>query len=338
MSKPPSLQDVARAANLSPATVSRYLNGSLSLPLETSTRIDAAIAELGYRPNPHARSLSRGRSDTIGLVIPDIANPFFSRLAAAIEKYADEAGLGLMLCSSLNRPKRELDYIEQLRRNHVDGLLFATNHQDHGALAAAINAVPNIVLIDEDISGTHVPKVFSDNSLGGRLAARHLIDMGHRNLAYIGGPIDIMSAKERLAGFRDVAVARDARISAAFHGDYTSAHGRDAMIALLDRRTEITAVFAGSDEILLGMLDVMRERGIKAGQDLSLITFDDAGQLGFFDPPITAIRQSTDEIGRQSFEFLRARIAGETGNPVIRVSVELIVRQSIRCLTDQKAL
>jgi LacI family transcriptional regulator len=149
MSKPPSLQHVAKAAGLSPATVSRYLNGSLVLPKETAARIDAAIAALNYRPNPHARSLSRGKSDTIGLVIPDIANPFFARLAAAVEKYADAAGIALMLCSTLNRPERELDYVERLRRNYVDGLLFTTNHQDeNGALAAAINASANIVVMD----------------------------------------------------------------------------------------------------------------------------------------------------------------------------------------------
>ena len=159
MNKPPSLQHVAKAAKLSPATVSRYLNGSLTLPKETADRIDAAIATLNYRPNPHARSLSRGKSDTIGLVIPDIANPFFAKLAAAVEHYADAEGMALMLCSTLNRPERELDYLERLRRNYVDGLLFTTNHRDEqGTLAKAINSSANIVVMDEDVDDVAVPK------------------------------------------------------------------------------------------------------------------------------------------------------------------------------------
>jgi LacI family transcriptional regulator len=331
MAKPPSLQDVAKAAKLSPATVSRYLNGSLSLPAETADRINTAIARLKYRPNPHARSLSRGRSDTLGLVIPDIANPFFSRLAAAVESRADEKGLGLMLCSSLNRPERELDYIERLQRNFVDGLLIATNHLDDGKLAAAINEAPNIVLLDEDVPGANVPKVFSDNLQGGMLAARHIIDAGHRKLAFIGGPENIMSSRERASGFRDGADG-EAEIVAEMFGEYTIAFGRQAMADLLDRRADITAIFVAADEILFGMLDVLRERDIRIGQDLSVVTFDDAGPLAFFDPPVTAIRQSIEDIARQALDLLLSRLGGDTRDPVLRVPTELVERASVRRL------
>jgi LacI family transcriptional regulator len=333
MSKPPSLQHVAKAAGLSPATVSRYLNGSLVLPKETAARIDAAIAALNYRPNPHARSLSRGKSDTIGLVIPDIANPFFARLAAAVEKYADAAGIALMLCSTLNRPERELDYVERLRRNYVDGLLFTTNHQDeNGALAAAINASANIVVMDEDVDDAVVPKVFSDNIQGGALAARHLVEMGHRSLAHIGGPADIMSARERAQGFSEALAGSGAEIAAALYGAYTAEHGQKAMETLLDSDRGVTAVFAGSDEILYGMMQVLRDRSIRVGEEMSVITFDDAGRLELFDPPITAIRQSTDEIGRLGVETLMRRMSGDADLGTQRVPVELIIRASVKRL------
>lgn len=333
MTKPPSLQDVARAASLSPATVSRFLNGSLSLPPETAERINAAIAALNYRPNPHARSLSRGRSDTIGLVVPDVANPFFARLAAAVEHHAGQAGLGLMLCSSVNRQARELDYIERLRRNHVDGLLFTTNHQDeHQALRRAIDASRNIVVMDEDVEGTEVPKVFGDNMLGGRLAARHFIEAGHRKLAYVGGPRNIMTSRERALGFAGEATTHGGEMVAELFGHYTMDYGRMAMDLLVENHPEVTAVFIGADQVMYGMAQAARVRGIRLGEDLSIITYDDVGPLSLLDPPVTAIHQPVEEIGRIGFELLMARMAGDLSTPVTRLPVTLVERRSVKRL------
>ena len=285
MAAPPKLGDVAKAANLSAASVSRYLNGSLRLPPETARRIDTAVQSLGYRPHPHARSLSRGKTDTIGLLLPEIANPFFSQLAAAIEAAADARGLGVMLCSSLNRPEREVDYLARLRRNVVDGLLFATNHPDDGRLAQAVNEAPGVVLIDEDIEGTRVPKVFSDNHQGGRLAAEHFLGFGHAHLAYIGGPRNLMSPRERGEGFARTLREGGGGLVADYLGPYARQHGEAAARDLFDRHPEVTGVFVGSDEILMGLLSVMRERGLAVGTDLSVVTFDDAGPLDMFAPP-----------------------------------------------------
>jgi LacI family transcriptional regulator len=332
--KPPSLQDVANAAGLSPATVSRYLNGSLSLPPATSQRIDKAIKALDYKPNPHARRLSRGRSDTIGLVIPEIDNPFFAKLAAAAEREAEAAGLALTLFSSLNRRERELDYLEKLRRNFVDGLIFATNNKGSEELAAAINDLKNVVVIDEDIEGVTAPRVFSDNATGGALAARCFIEKGHRRFAFIGGPQDIMSTRERLAGFRDVIAQAQCRTSldACYFGSYSVEFGHAATARLLDEQPGVTALFVGADEILFGALEAMRGRGMTAGRDLSVITFDDAGPLAFFDPPITAVRQPIAEIGRTAVNSLRRLIEGEAVEPVTHLPVELVIRRSVRPL------
>ena len=328
MAGSPKLGDVAKAAKLSSAAVSRYLNGSLRLPPETARRIDTAVKTLGYRPHPHARSLSLGRSDTIGLLLPEIANPFFSRLAAAVEAAADARGLGVMLCASLNKPQREIDYLVHLRRNLVDGLLFATNHPDDGALSLAVNEAPGVVLIDEDIEGTDVPKVFCDNEQGGRLAAEHLLAFGHADLAYVGGPHGLMSARARCAGFAE-SVRRASRTVAVEHfGDYSREHGEAAARDILDHRPEVTAIFAGSDEILMGILSVLKERGRAVGSDMSLVTFDDVGPLDLLDPPITAIRQPVEEIGRIAVERI---IDALRGNPsgVDRLPVDLVVRASV---------
>lgn len=334
MSKPPSLQDVARAAKLSPATVSRYLNGSLSLPADTAERIDAAIAALNYRPNPHARSLSRGRSDTIGLVVPDVSNPFFARLAASVEHHAGQAGLGLMLCSSVNRQSRELDYIERLRRNHVDGLLFTTNHHDENhALARAIDASRNIVVMDEDVEGTDVPKVFCDNRQGGALAARHFLKAGHQRLAYVGGPRNIMTSHERARGFADEIAASGATLEGELFGHYTMDYGRQAMNEVLERFPDATAIFVGSDTVTYGMIEMAKSHGLRLGEDISIITYDDVGPLALFDPPVTAIHQPVDEIGRIGFELLRQRMDGAVPATKVILPVSLIERGSVKRLT-----
>ena len=327
----PNLGDVAKAAKVSSTTVSRYLNGSIKLPQDTTERIDAAVAALRYQPHPHARSLSRGRSDTIGLLLPDIANPFFARLAAAVEAAADAEGLGVMLCSTLNRPGREVDYLARLRRNLVDGLLFATNHPDDGTLAKAINESRGVVLLDEDVEGTTVSKVFSDNQQGGVLAAAHLLEAGHRKLAYVGGPSGLMSSLERGRGFG--AAVRDAGPDCAVvfeaFGDYSRAHGEATMRDILDRHPDATAVFAGSDEILIGLLTVLRERGLRVGPDMSVLTFDDAGPLALLDPPITAIRQPIDAIGVCALRLVAALSDGTAEHRVERLPVTLVARASV---------
>ena len=331
----PKLGDVAKAANLSSASVSRYLNGSLRLPPETALRIDTAVASLGYRPNHQARSLSRGKTDTIGLLLPEIANPFFSRLAAAVEVAADARGLGVMLCSSLNRPEREVDYLARLRRNVVDGLLFATNHVDDGTLARAVDTAPRVVLIDEDIVGTAVPKIFSDNEQGGRLAAAHLIGFGHTELAYIGGPRDLMSARERGMGFARTVREAGRHLVLERFGPYARVHGEDAARDLLDLYPEVTGVFVGSDEILMGVLTVLRERGLRVGEALSIVTFDDAAPLDMLDPPITAIRQPIAAMGALALD--RMFDGGGPGGPSVdRLAVELVSRASVSSPSQQK--
>lgn len=329
----PKLGDVAKAAGLAPATVSRFLNGGIELPEATAARIHSAIASLGYRPNPYARSLSRGRSDVIGLAIPDIQNPFFAKLASAIDVSAEGRGLGVLLCSTLNRSQRELDYVERLRRNFFDGLLFATNRPDTGVLAEAINeAAGNIVIVDEDVPGARVSKVFSDNVQGGELAGRHMIEAGHRNLAYIGGPPNLMSAVERGEGFRRAVreAGPDRAVKTVLLGDYSIEHGRAAMRTILGENPDVTGIFVGSDEILLGVLSVMRERALKVGRDVSVITFDDVGPLDLLDPPITAIRQPVAEIGQRAFELIVEAMSGSGVEPVCeRLPVELVVRSSV---------
>lgn len=300
------LKDVAAAAGVSVTTVSRMLNGSLDLPDETRKRIEAAIASLNYQPNPHARRLSRGRSDTIGLVVPDIANPFFATLVAAVEEEADARGLALSLYATLNRPGREMAYLSLLERNHVDGLIFITNHPDQGELAAIINRTGKVVVVDEDVPGATVPKLFCDNRQGGELAGRHLAGFGHRHVLYIGGPDVMLSTERRFIGFEAAMRAEhgERAIIDRSCGDYTIEFGRQAAQRFLEGKREATAIFASSDEIAIGVIEVLRAQGISIPEQISVIGFDDVGPLHLFAPPLTAIRQPVRGMGSRALSLL----------------------------------
>ncbi len=301
-----SLRDVAQAAGVSVTTVSRFLNGTLDLPDRTRTAVEAAILQLNYQPNPHARRLSRGRSDTIGLVIPDIATPFFATLVAAVEAEADRRGLGLTLHATLNRRERELSYLQAVRRNQVDGLIFVTNHPDDGTLAQAINVSGQVVVLDEDVAGTSVPKLFCDNEQGGYMAGRHLAEAGHRRSLFIGGVDAMLSGGRRFGGFQRAMTevwGADARIER-YEGEYSIGFGRSAAKRMLEARLDVTAVFATSDEITTGVLEVLNAAGIRVPQDLSLVGFDDVGPLHLFAPSVTAVRQPVRDLGIRALSLL----------------------------------
>lgn len=301
-----SLKDVAQAAGVSVTTVSRFLNGSLDLPARTRTAVEDAILKLNYLPNSHARRLSRGRSDTIGLVIPDIATPFFATLVAAVEAEADRRGLGVTLHATLNRRERELSYLQAVRRNQVDGLIFVTNHPDDGTLAAAINVGGQVVVLDEDVAGTSVPKLFCDNDQGGYLAGRHLAEAGHRQVLFLGGADAMLSGARRFAGFRRAMIevwGTDARVER-FEGDYSVEFGQRAAQRMLAANPVVTAAFTTSDEITIGVLEVLQAAGIRVPQDISIVGFDDIGPLHLFAPAVTAVRQPVRALGARALALL----------------------------------
>ena len=187
------------------------------------------------------------------------------------------------------------------------------------------------MLLDEDVAGAAVPKVLSDNRQGGRLAALHLIEAGHLRFAYLGGPPGLMSARERGSGFMEAIREAGAPRTcvAALHGDYSRRHGETATHAILDRHPDVTALFAGSDEILVGLVIALRERGLRIGADVSVVTFDDAAPLELLDPPVTAIRQPVEEMGRRAIDCV-IEAPTRTGAPrVERLPVSLVRRASV---------
>jgi LacI family transcriptional regulator len=324
-----NLKDVARHAEVSVATVSRYLNGSLELPAATRGRIDAAVTRLDYAPNPHARRLSLGRSDSIALILPDIANPFFSRLAAAIAARAEESGQMVTLNATANRPEQEAAAIDMGVRNMVDGLILVTDHAPSPDILRLLGRLSRVVILDEEVPAD-APRILCDNRQGGELAGQHLWAAGHRRIGYIGGRPDLPGTAARLEGLR---AGMNGIAPVSVYADvHAKASGRDLALRFLAHRAGETALFVGSDELCVGVLEAFHEHGIRVPSDISLISFDDVRSLHLFGPPITAITQPVEELGSSAVDLL---LQGDWEDPTIRahtirLPVHLTERASVR--------
>ena len=328
----PTITDVARSAGVSSATVSRYLNDTLNLPGDTASRIDMAVQKLRYRPNRIARGLKRGKTDSLGLVVPDIANPFYGALASHVEAEAEAAGLSLTLYSSRNRLEREILLLDQQASRAVDGLIFLTNHSANGLLSRRINSQDRIVLLDEDVPSTVAPKVFVDNERGGYEATRYLIEMGHQQIAHVTGPKDLFSVRARYAGYKRA--LRQAGIelnqSLILYGTYAPEWGRAAIDRLFAQNPAPSAVFASSDYIIVGILEALRDRNVTVPAEISVIGFDDLIFTQLLHPPVTTVRQPIAELARVGVSILLDCIKGISHRgEVVRLPVELINRASV---------
>lgn len=326
-----TIHDVAQDAGVSPTTVSRYLNNRIELPAATSARIDASIARFGYRPNLLAKRLSTGKSEAVGLVVPEIREPFFAELASAVEDEAERHGYAVFMSSTRGDQRREIECLNRLHDRHVDGLIMLTNTPDDGTLAALIKKRRNVVLLDEDIPGVDVPRVFVENEAGARAATAHLIAAGHRDIAYLGGPAGLFSVEERRTGFlRAMSEANlDVRPQLVHGGSFSPDLARQAVLAMLDLDSPPTAIFASSDFLGIGTLRALKQRRIAVPTQMSLVTFDDMPLTELFDPPLTAVRQPVEALGRRGFRALLAVMEGRDPPMLTRLPVELIERQSV---------
>jgi LacI family transcriptional regulator len=328
-----TIKEVAQAAGLSPTTVSRYLNRDIVLPTASAARIDEAVRLLDYRPNRLARNLSLGKSHIIGLIIPEISNPFFANLASAVEDVAFAAGYGVLVCNTHNDVEREFSYLRLLSSRQLDGIVFLTCQADNPELLSILSQNHPVVLVDEDIEGVLAPRVFSENRTGACLATRYLLEHGHRRIGFIGGPENLLSSRERFAGFTtalsDQGTPAQARLVR--FGRYTTDFGREVATEFLRSRNPPTAIFATSDYVALGVLHAATDLGVPVPRKLSLVGFDDMPFAAFLSPPLTTVRQPIRELGKSGTDMLFQLINGELSNaPTLRLPVQLIERGSVR--------
>lgn len=302
MKRMATIKDVAEAAGVSPSTVSNVLNGRdhLMLP-ETRARVEAAIAASGYRPNRAARQLRVGRSPTFGLIVPSVANPFWGSWAAHLETAALRHGRQLYLCNSERDPERERAYVEQLWADGVEQIVLSTSLASLDHLRPAMERGLTVVAFDreeEPDDPRGLCSVSVDNELGARLATRHLLERGHRRIAFISGAITTVSRRRRYAGYRgaleEAGVPFDERLVAdsPFLGDADSgSSGRDAVRRLLAVPHPPTAFVAINDMFALGAYAAIREAG---AEDLAVVGFDDLELASLVSPALTTVRQPLD--------------------------------------------
>ena len=326
-----TLEDVAATAGVSKTTVSRYLNKSIELPAATIARIDAAIARHDYRPNLLARRFSTGRTEAIGLVVPEIREPFFAELASAVEDEADRHGYTIFISSTRSDRERELASLDRLRDRHVDGLIMLTNTADDGTLAKAMAKRRNLVLLDEDIPGVTVPKIFVQNEEGAYDATRYLIDAGHRRIGFLGGPLGLLSSTERHAGFVCAMGADGIEVDPAHirRGSFSPEFARAAVLEMIAGKAPPTAIFASSDYLAIGALKALREAAIEVPRQMSFISFDDTPLGAMLTPALTSVRQPIEALGRHGFQALYAVMNRRPAAKLTRLPVELIERQSV---------
>jgi len=330
-----TLDEVARVAGVSRATVSRVVNGSPKVGPEIKRQVDRAIDRLGYVPNQAARSLVTRRSDSIGVVIPEppgmlFGDPFFPRLLRGVSSELSARNLQLVLLmpqSSLEESRAQ----RYLTAGHVDGALLVSLHgNDRLPDALAARGVP-VVVGGRPPSGAAVSYVDVDNVGGARAAVAHLIAGGRRSIATIAGPPDMAVGTDRLEGYRQAlaAAGRDRDPSLEVAADFTQQGGADAMSRILDGRPDVDGVFVASDLMAAGAIQVLRAAGRRVPDDVAVVGFDDSSIAAASEPPLTSVRQPIEEMGREMVRLLleQASRPGSVPRKVI-LATELIERAS----------
>jgi LacI family transcriptional regulator len=331
---PPTLRDVAEGAGVHAATVSRALNPATRRLVNDATaeRVIRVAQQLGYRPNPIARSLKTARSSSVGLVIPDLTNPLFPPIVRGIESVLGSAGYNAWIVNTDNDLAREMALVESLRSRHVEGLIVATARLDHPFLEQlSADGLP-LVLVNRRLAHTHIPSVTADDAGGVAMAVGHLVELGHRRIVYIAGPQDTSTGLNRRRAFhhalRDHGLDDDPALVAECRA-WTEDDGARALRGLLDTGTDFTAILAGNDLLALGCYDALAEHGIRCPDDVSIVGFNDIPFVDKVNPPLTTVRIPHHAIGTEAAHMLLERLRDPTRHArSVVLPLNLVVRRS----------
>ncbi|WP_159801797.1 LacI family DNA-binding transcriptional regulator [Arthrobacter zhaoguopingii] len=323
-----TIEDVAKAAGVSKATASRVLSGHPATSPNARKAVGAAVEHLGFRPNAQARSLRKTRTQTIGLLLPDVRNPFFADLAHAVEQRARDFGY-LTLFGNANESVEQQDrYIEVMLSQRVDGVIAAPQGDEENLANLLGSGVP-VVFVDRVLDNADVPSVTPDNVTGIHEAVRHLASQGHRRIGYIAGPQSSSTGRERLTAYRQAiaGTGADDAEELIFFGDFQAASGAAGARTLLELADPPTALLAADSLMSIGAIAVCNQRGVAIGSGISFVGYDDIEAFTLLNPALTVIAHDVDAMGRIAVEMLTSVIAG--GSPASRVlPSRLIVRGS----------
>ncbi|WP_374763753.1 LacI family DNA-binding transcriptional regulator [Yunchengibacter salinarum] len=323
---------VSRLAGVSLATVSRVINGNVRVKAETRKKVEDAIKALDYHPNSAAKSLASNRSDSIGLLVSELHGPFFGGLMSVIEKDLREAGKHVIITAGHANARSEEKGIDFLINRNCDGLiLHCEDLSDLKLLQLSEKDVP-LILVNRYVEDLKDGCIDLDNREGGRLACQHLIDQGHRRIACISGPKWKRDAMNRLKGHRGALEQAGIPWQPALcaEGTYREESGYDCMLRLLDSGQPMTAVACGNDEMAVGAMKALRERGIQIPQDISVVGFDDVVFATLAVPPLTTVHFPVDDMGHLAADLILSKCYGEERDiGALRFKPRLVVRNSV---------
>jgi LacI family transcriptional regulator len=328
-----TIVEVAQHAQVSIATVSNVIRGAKQVSPALQKRVNAAIRELNYSPNAIARGLKIRQTRMLGIILPDITNPFFPGVIRGAEDTAFERDYFLVTANTDDQAGRERRLVSALRSYRVDGiLLIPVPSPDTTHIERAIDSGISVVCLDRPVSGIRADAVLLDNIRGARECVRHLIHIGHRRIAVITGPLKAQNAQERLQGYeealRESDIPRDPALI--LEGDFRFESGNRLIHQLLDKRLEVTAVFVCNGVMSMGALAAFEECNVRCPEDIALATFDDLTFDHLAHSRLTTVVQPSYEMGARAAGLLMDRIEGKiTGEPmIIRVVPTLVIRQS----------
>jgi LacI family transcriptional regulator len=329
-----TLRDVAERAGVSPMTVSRVINNSPRVQADTRRRVEAAIVELEYVPNRLARGLIRRRTGTLALLVPDLANPFFTLIVQAAEDVAWRSGYHVILCDTRAELEREREYLEDMVEFQVEGVLVAPvsdRSRSHLRILARNNTP--YVLIDRSIAGFEADLVQGDSVAGARRLVEHLIALGHRRIAMITETLDVSTSRERLQGYRDALEAAEIQQRAEYVAEASAVDARggyEAALLLFDLEAPPTAIFAVNNIVAVGVVEAARDRGVDIPGELALVCFDDIEHVSRLYPFLTVMAQPAETFGTLAAQLLLDRIAGRVRERrrVVVLPADFIVRRS----------
>lgn len=311
-----TIVDVARAAGVSTATVSRVLNGNARVNPLIAAKVQQAIETLDYRPSQAARTLRTQRGRVWALIIPDVCNPHFTEMVRGIEDVAYAAGYSLILCNTDANAEKEQNYLELALAEHVAGIVLAPTGPPPALIARILERGASIVTVDRKLSSSQLDGVFVNNAVGAEQAVDHLVARGYSRLACITGPLDTTTGRDRLAGFL-TALERHGRASGADAlvrtGDFRESSGQREMEALLALPERPDAVLVGNNLMTLGALKAVVAAGLDIPGDIAMIGFDDSSWNAVVHPPLSCIAQPAYDLGVESARLLLGRIEGYHG-------------------------
>ncbi len=345
--KKSSLEDVAKALGVSKTLVSMVLNGKATqygISKKTEERVWKMVEEMGFKPNATARKLRTGKSNVLGLIVADISNPFYAKIARSVEDAANKKGYHMLICSSDENPKREADLISILADQHqVDGLIVSSTLDDPQMFDKLTLQKTPFLLLDREFASGLFPSVTVDNRKGAEMLVQHLLDKGVNNIGLITlSPSHLSTLKDRITGYKDALKKNKIELKDALLREVSFENLREDIIKevdfLLSAPHKVRAIFALNNLVALYALEAIHHKGLKIPQDVALVSFDDIELFRFTSPPITAISQPLEQLGEHAMEMLfglmnnKDKEGVENGTSTnghrVVLPVELMVRNS----------